>query len=1065
MIVEKMSEASRHSVDAPLSRTLVALRRVRSLRDPSTNSISKFSAFVDNMSWEANSCKGVYLGLENECDGDSSDHHSLLGSQNFHLDDSDPESDYSSRKADAKVSSFKKSSRVGNGNIDSIRSTKCVDRSSFSRLNFDGLYEDRLSNGRNRSDHRKKTVDSTWTPHSSQLTEDLNSNNKLKMESSYLERIDTTLLARKSRYSKLMKSSGIGKDAVGSHIGSASPSTTDPWINGSSTSTSNFVNEEVDVVGSNHHGCGISCCWSMTPKFRDPNILSDVEDRLLSSANGREITHSGKKRRSEYFKRELRLYSDSPRSLSQKFRPRSFNELVGQHVVSQSLLNAILKEKVSPLYLFHGPRGTGKTSTSRIFAAALNCLSVEEHRPCGFCRECVLFFSGRVRDVKEIDASKMNHIGRVKSLLRHAAHAPISSHYKVFIIDECQLLRGETWAAFLNSLEELPRYVVFVMITADPNKLPHSAMSRCQRYHFPKIRDADIVQRLQSLCTEEDLDFEDEALHFVAAKSNGSLRDAETMLDQLSLLGKRITISRAYELIGTVSDDELLDLLDLALSSDTSNTVRRARELMKSRIDPMQLTSQLANLIMDILAGRWHSRSSAVGRKFCDKHTLADVDLQKLRHALKILSETEKQLRTSKNQTTWLTVALLQLSSRESTSLDGNDSNACLKLAHRRDDGSFSTSSPKEGLSHSVSLCNHNGSHESGIKDKSSGKLEAIWSRTVEKCQSNALKRFLQKEGKLTSVFVSQGLAIAEVEFHHPNHVSKAEKQWKHIASSLQLVLGQNVEIRINLGPCTDRKNAKVKKSIFNLLNCSHSLQEDLHSGNSSSPSSAHARQETPANMLSSCHLCHFSPLLQQEDGKHDPNAICIHRKDAVTIRNFDGNALSTGTTTTHETVEEHLPDGCGLELDSSKAVENHNCQYLGTHEPETQPKCFSKTLKLKRMLLSPNVACTICLRIQPNDKVELSIPKKSSIETYFCTDDPYIFCSHSSEEITYSDPSGDKDGSIKDSKVSSKLHCWRTTRFKMKQILQHRRHGQRRSQLVRWILPCSTAKKFRAMN
>lgn len=552
LIIDKMSDVRRHSVDVPLSKALVALRRVRSLRDPSTNSISKFSAVVDNLSWETSSCYGVSLGIENVCDWDGLDHCSLLGSQNYHPDGrcSDPESDHSSRRPDLKFYSVKKSNGIGIRGPNLRRKTRWVEGSGFSRSSFDGIMEERSLDERHDSDHRKKELDLTWTPHSSShLSEDVNYYGKTKVELAHLERIDTTLLMRKSRYSKLMESSVVGEEAVGSCVGSPCLSMGDPRMDGSSMSTPLLVNEGVDIVDANNRRCGISCCWSRTPKFRDANFHPDVEDHPLLSADGRETTHSCRERRSEYFKRELSSYSDSPRSLSQKFRPRSFNELVGQNLVTESLLSAILKGKVAPLYLFHGPRGTGKTSTSRIFAAALNCLSSEELRPCGFCRECVLFYSGRVRDVKEVDAVKTNRTGRIKALLKHAALAPVSSRYKVFIIDECQLLCGDTWSAFLNSIEELPRYVVFVMITADPDKLPRSAVSRCQRYHFPKIRDTDIVSRLQDICVEEDLDYEEEALDFIAAKSNGSLRDAETMLDQLSLLGKRITISLAYELV------------------------------------------------------------------------------------------------------------------------------------------------------------------------------------------------------------------------------------------------------------------------------------------------------------------------------------------------------------------------------------------------------------------------------------------------------------------------------------------------------------------------------------
>ncbi|XP_077253080.1 protein STICHEL-like 2 [Tasmannia lanceolata] len=1033
-----MSETRRHSVDIPLSKTLVALKRVRSLRDPSTKSMTKFAALADNLSWETNSCNGVSLSFDHNGEEGGSDNHSIHWFQNSSPRGgseqlgSDSELGYSSRNSHSELSSNKRSSGVGTS-VTHSRSTKRIDN---------GLYQN-LSGGRDYHNHRSKTSDLTWICHSGNcLKEDVDSDSKPNLDSARSRRVDSTLLKRKLRHRKLIKST-VAVDVVRSGVGSPAESESDARMGGPSISTSLFAKDE---VGPNHHGCGVSRCWSSTP--------TDVEDHPLLSSEGRETDNLGWERNSRYLKGQMALYSGNPKTLSEKFRPRFFNDVVGHHVLTQSLRSAISKGKITSIYLFHGPRGTGKTSTSRIFAAALNCSSPEEHGPCGFCRECVLFFSGRGRDVKQVDAAKLNHTGRVKSLLKNASLAPVSSRFKIFIVDECQLLGAEIWAAFLNNLEDIPRHVIFIMITADLDKLPRSAISRCQRYCFPKIRDADIVSRLQKICVEEKLEFDKAALDFVAAKSSGSLRDAETMLDQLSLLGKRITISLAYELNGIVSDDELLDLLDLALSSDTSNTVRRARELMRSRIDPMQLISQLANLIMDILAGRCQLGSSEVERNFGGKHG-SEVDLQKLRNALKILSETEKQLRSSKNQTTWLTVALLQFSAKESSSLlNGYDSRTHLKASCQRDSRLCSTSSTMEKMNCSFSYVHsHYDSNLSEIHSDTSWELETIWRRAVEKCQSNTLRKFLQKKGKLLSVCVSQGMAIAEVEFCHPDHVSRAEKSWKLIASSLQLVLGRNVEIRIKPSPPT--KNFKVNKSSCSFLNCSLRMQEKSdsttvtehdHSVDSAFPSNQAVKRQMAVEAYSLDHGSQLSP--------------CMQNKGTATIRNVEGNALQTGTTTPHRTVQNNLPNGCRVAIDSSKEMDTRKCQYLGIQEPETQPSCFSKTLKLKRILLPFDATCTICLRIQPNNKFELSIPKKTSFETYICTTDPYIISSGTNTQIPYINSSRDGDIPSKDLGVNSKMHCWRAPKLPNRKAWLLRRPQRRKSKLVGWILPCSTPKK-----
>ncbi|KAI5083231.1 hypothetical protein GOP47_0002974 [Adiantum capillus-veneris] len=358
--------------------------------------------------------------------------------------------------------------------------------------------------------------------------------------------------------------------------------------------------------------------------------------------------------------KELALCDYKPRNLSQKYRPKGFEEVVGQHIVTQALSNAILRGKIAPVYLFQGSRGTGKTSAARIFAAALICSSSEERRPCGICRECIMVTTGKCSEVKEVDAASNNGIEKVKALLEETISAPPLSRYKVFIIDECHVLTTETWNALLKILEEPPMNVVFILITTDPDRLPRTAVSRCQKFPFPKIKDFEIVKRLQQLADLENFAVDPDTLHLIASRSDGSLRDAETTLDQLSLLGQEINSSTVYELVGSASDERMLSLLDSALLADTVGTVRRARELVDSGVEPLSLMSRLATLITDILAGSFKFTESQ-RKGFFKKQTLSEEKLEWLRMAMKTLSEAEKQLRVSNDRATWLTAALLQL--------------------------------------------------------------------------------------------------------------------------------------------------------------------------------------------------------------------------------------------------------------------------------------------------------------------------------------------------------------------------------------------------------------------
>lgn len=1033
-----MMDGRRHSVDIPISRALVALRRVRSLRDPSTNSMSKFSALIENANWETNSNNGISLRFMNSPQEGASVDKIVVekGYKTKCLDEYD--ANPTLRKS--KLVNCENRCMVG----DACDPTWNAPAGALDICR--GKQEELLgpTNEVYGHDTTDKGLDLACVTPSNRM-EDVDSCSEMSMGSSQVEKIKHTASERKSQYRIQRRSCGVVGD-IESHASPPRNTGIDAYLEGSSRSPSLFAND-VDADDRSRDRCSISCCWSGTPKFERSVALSDVEDRPLLVEDVNEANRYGWI--DIWRDNESTPYSDTQKQLGQRLKPKSFNELVGQDVVAKSLHGSISTGKIPSAYLFHGPHGTGKTSASRILAAALNCLMLKEHGPCGFCRECTVLFSGRSRDVKEVDSSRINRTDRVRSLLKNAAIPPVSSRFKVFIIDECQLLRAETWAMILTSLEKLPQHVVFIMITSELDKLPRSALSRSQRYHFPKIKDADIANRLGEICIEEGLVFDQVAIEFIAAKSNGSLRDAEMMLDQLSLLGKRITMSLAYELMGTVSDDELLDLLDLALSSDTSNTVIRARELMRSRIDPMQLTSQLANLIMDILSGQTQELNSEARRKFSRIHT-SETDLHKLSHALKLLSETEKQLRMSKNQTTWLTVALLQLSSADSSSLDERDSKCCPRNMEKDIDGDCcSRPSTEESKKHFIRCsCDCGDLCILDAQVNYRERLDSIWKRATELCQSKALKKFLMKHGSMSSLCLNQGIAVANLDFSHPDYVTRAEKSWKLIASSLQSILGCNVEIRINYVPCAaESKRVKVKRPSFSLFSCSRRMLQKTRS----------IVEQGSDSDYSDCTLEKYTTrakanLARPSDCRSQMLHICDHRVGAVsTIRNANGNILSVGTDMSQSSphdLEGHLPDP-GFDC-SGREVICRRHHVISSREPEVQSNCFPRVMKAQKMSNMPDTPQMICHDMPEEKKLALSIPGKMSTETLSFADEQYLFCS--TDDYTTISRDADK------MRESPNVLCWRTPMLPIKKACE-RRHDRQRPHLVEWVLPCGAAK------
>ncbi|KAL8156090.1 hypothetical protein AgCh_001249 [Apium graveolens] len=529
------------------------------------------------------------------------------------------------------------------------------------------------------------------------------------------------------------------------------------------------------------------------------------------------------------------------KSLSQKYRPVFFEELIGQTIVVQSLKNAILRGRIALVYLFHGPRGTGKTSAARIFSAALNCFAKDETKPCGVCRSCADFLSGKSKDLMEVDGSNKKGIGKVWYLIKTLSAGPpsTSSLYKVFIVDKCHLLPTKAWLTLTKILEKPPSRVVFIFVTTDIDIVPPAILSRCRKYLFNRIRDSDIVLRLRKIAGEEHLDVESNALDLIAFNADGSVQDAETMLDQLSLLGKRITTSLVNELVGVVPDEKLLELLELAMSSDTAETVKRARELMNSGIDPMLLMSQLAALIVDIIAGTYHIVDAKYNDSVIDGRSLNEAELERLKHALKLLSEAEKHMRVSNERSTWFTATLLQLGSvplpeasqsgssrRQSSRTNEDPLSTCNdevaqftlrrstspvslhRAPHRnsfsQDDLLSPSSKPALKLfmnSDSLSVSDDNLVAET----TKSNMLGDIWIRCIGRCHSKTLRHLLHNYGKLVLISEVEGAFVAYIAFTNSNIKLRAERFLSSVIDSFKIVLrSRAVEVRIVLLPDDD---------------------------------------------------------------------------------------------------------------------------------------------------------------------------------------------------------------------------------------------------------------------
>ncbi len=287
---------------------------------------------------------------------------------------------------------------------------------------------------------------------------------------------------------------------------------------------------------------------------------------------------------------------------ARKYRPQTFDDLVGQNHVSQTLKNAVEQNRLAHAYLFVGPRGVGKTSTARILAKALNCVNGPTVAPCGVCDNCKEIAAGNSLDVIEIDGASNNSVEDVRELRDNVRYAPAKGRYKIYLIDEVHMLSSAAFNALLKTLEEPPPHVKFIFATTEPQKVLPTILSRCQRFDLHRIPAKLIAQHLQYIATQEKITLEPAAAHAIARGAEGGLRDAESMLDQLvAFCGDPISEGDVLNVFGFTSEQTVANLTDRILRSATAEAIDVVHEQSESGKDMMKLMSDLISYLRDLL--------------------------------------------------------------------------------------------------------------------------------------------------------------------------------------------------------------------------------------------------------------------------------------------------------------------------------------------------------------------------------------------------------------------------------------------------------------------------------
>ncbi|MDI6728030.1 MAG: DNA polymerase III subunit gamma/tau [Thermodesulfovibrionales bacterium] len=290
--------------------------------------------------------------------------------------------------------------------------------------------------------------------------------------------------------------------------------------------------------------------------------------------------------------------------LARKWRPQTFEDLVGQEAIARILKNAITQNKVAHAYIFSGPRGVGKTTTARILAKALNCVSGPTPDPCGKCQSCMEVTDGSSMDVSEIDGASNTGVDNIRDLRERVRYAPSGSRHKVYIIDEAHMLSTSAFNALLKTLEEPPPHVIFVLATTEPKKIPPTVLSRCQHLPFKRISGQKIKERLKFISNADGIKATDSALEMIARAADGSMRDSLTILDQIASFSEDITESEIKDLLGITDIETLSRLSSSVIEGDRKGIINIISDLTNTGADLKAFTKDLLQFIRDLLIAR-----------------------------------------------------------------------------------------------------------------------------------------------------------------------------------------------------------------------------------------------------------------------------------------------------------------------------------------------------------------------------------------------------------------------------------------------------------------------------
>lgn len=357
------------------------------------------------------------------------------------------------------------------------------------------------------------------------------------------------------------------------------------------------------------------------------------------------------------------------KALYREYRPLVFDDVIGQDHIIRTLKNQIKENSMSHAYLFCGTRGTGKTTTAKILSRAVNCKADDQDHPCNQCSSCQSILDSSNLDVIEIDAASNNSVDDIRELRDTVKYTPANSKYKVYIIDEVHMLSQGAFNALLKTLEEPPSYVIFILATTEPNKIPATILSRCQRFDFKRVSVVDLIDRMKLICQSESIDIDEDALRIIARNGQGSVRDALSILDKcLSFGGNILTGDQVLELLGGSDPDQLLKMAKSIMDSDVCKSMEMIEDYFMWGKDLRLLVEDITDFFRSLMMVKIFGQASDLVDLTRDQvqtmiSLAKDMDTEEIIRILTILSDLSEKLRFSTNQRMTLEIYIMKLAS------------------------------------------------------------------------------------------------------------------------------------------------------------------------------------------------------------------------------------------------------------------------------------------------------------------------------------------------------------------------------------------------------------------